>query len=345
MAVGQAVKVLVATQSKEVYEVLRTCSGVECEVALYTGTIKELLPQVQLIIIDYEDIVEYPFSEADIREEIFAARVFESNGRDFCSDPARFLSGVATSQPGKMLAMPEHYCIAFASYSGGVGRTTLALDTALHYAATMKAFREKRGKQESNRLPAIQEPALLVELTYGVSSLAALTGIEMPYLYQLVTQPEANIQEYKEVGLVPMDYENVRMLSVDLLQRYIRQQRAEHSLTVVDCLWPHGLANALAEQVDLWIVVASGRPDTIANARKLHEQLNADFHDKVWMLLNQSSEAAAAKDVEDLDWAIKLRRVARPDDYRGELGRQVLASVFSPIWEDYANPRKAGARS
>lgn len=345
MASGQAVKVLVATQSGDVYDALRARDGVGFEIALYTGSIKELLPQTQLVIIDYEDIVEYPLSKAEIREAIFGARADECTSADFVADPDKWLSGLVSGKVGAFRHMPERFCVAFVSYSGGIGRTTLALDTALHYASVMKEYRDKRSKQATqSRLLVIKEPALAIEFTYGASSLVSLTGLDMPYLYQLATQPEAVMLEYKGVGLVPMDYENVRMMSVDLLRNFVQEQRALHSLSVIDCLWPHGLITAVSEGVDLWIVVSSARPDAVANARKLSSELGAQFDkSKVWSVLNQN-EGPISKAADEISWDIRLPRVSRPDDYRGDLGRAILSKVFAPIWEDYSKPKKPAGR-
>jgi len=338
MVTGRVAKVLVATQSEAVYEILKARRDVSYEIALYTGTIETLLPTVQLVIIDYEDIVEYPLKEADLRQALFAARVRDCSSQDFAADPDNYLGGLTTREPfGGMYELPANYCVAFASYSGGTGRTTVALDTAFHYAAVMKAYREKHKDEIGLEAQSAGEnQALVVEMTYGVSSLISMTGLEMLSLYQLATQPDAVAHTYKGVTLVPMDYENVRMLSAELLQGYLQKRLKEHRLTVVDCLWPHGLTSALEDQVNLWLVVASSRKDTVINARKLYEELRERFHDShVGLLLNQTGNSAAEAELGDLEWDIKLSRVARPDDYRGSLGYEVLSRIFSPVWEDY----------
>ena len=348
MVTGRVAKVLVATQSEAVYEILRARRDVSYEIALYTGTIETLLPQVQLVIIDYEDIVEYPLPEADVRQALIAARVRECSSKDFVADPDNYLGGLTTREPfGGMFELPDNYCVAFASYSGGIGRTTIALDTALHYAAVMKAYREKhKGEMEAESQAAQGNVAMVIEMVYGVSSLASMTGLDMPSLYQLATQPDAVAHSHKGVTLVPMDYENVRMLSAELLQGYLQKRMEEHSLTVVDCLWPHGLTSALEEQVNLWIVVASTRPDTVKNASKLYDELRERFPEShVSLLLNQAPNTSADKDFGDLKWDIKLTRVARADDYRGQLGYTVLSKIFSPVWGDYdkiSKPERKG---
>ena len=130
---------------------------------------------------------------------------------------------------------------------------------------------------------------MLIELTFGVSALMASTGVEMPALMQLATDPERKAVRYKGVDFVPMDYDNVRVVSVDLLEDYFRLALASHGLTVVDAVWPHPLSDALADRVDLWIVTACARKDTVVNAGKLAGELSARYSpDKVWLLQNRA---------------------------------------------------------
>ena len=347
MIAGQAVRVLVATQAERVYEILEA-RDVSYDIALYTGTIRELLPEAQLVIIDYEDVVEYPLTETEIREEIFGAMIYECSSADFCANPEGFLDGLAVNTPGKMLTLPEHYCIAFVSYSGGTGRTTLALDTATCFAETMQkhAGKEKRRNPDAYKIAAV--PGLVIEFAFGTSALISLTGLDMPSLMRLATVPETQAQAYRGMALVPMDYENVRMIAVDFLERYFHRQMGEHNLTVLDIIWPHELSGALARHVDLWIVVAAERSDTIANAQKLYDELCAEFpRDKVWLLQNQVSKETggqptgqAGQEEGELKWHISLPRIRRPDDLKGDLGRVILSKVFAPLWEEYDKPSK-----
>jgi hypothetical protein len=327
------IRVLVATESVQVRRLLEQRGDVRFDIAVHTSAIRDLLPDVHLIIIDYEDLVEYELSEAEIRDEIFAARIYECSSSDFVSDPDGYLSGVAINRPGRMLNIPPRFCICFTSYSGGTGRTTLALDTAIHFAETM-------GKADRSKFTngvATPGSTLLIELSFGVSALLSLTGAEMPGLSRLATDPDASLQKFRGVSLLPMDYDYARLLPSDLLQRYLTHQIAAHQLTVVDCIWPHGLADALVDEVDLWIVLASERGDAQVNARRLSDELTgmaADRH--VWMLLNQADDS---RNGDSQEWQIVLPRVDRSDEYAGELGQAILSRVYAPIWQDYAKPK------
>jgi hypothetical protein len=329
------IRVLVATKSAEVRRLLEQRGDVHFEIAVHTSAIKKLLPDAHLVIVDYEDLVEYELSEAEIREEIFAARVYECTSSDFCNAPDTFLGGAAINRPGRMLGLPSRYCIAFVSYSGGTGRTTLALDSAFQYA-------ESVGKPIRASKPAAGQPAnssavLLVELTYGVSSLVSLTGLTMSSISQLATDPDAQMQQYRGVSLLPMDYAYARLLPNDLLRRYLGQQMDRHQLTLIDCIWPHGLAEAVRDRVDLWIIVATERPDALVNAQRLYSELTAFRPEQqVWLLLNRATHR---KGNSMLEWQIQLPLIAKADEFRGELGSAILSAVYAPIWQRLAKEK------
>jgi hypothetical protein len=351
MAASRTIKVLVASQAREIYEILGERDNVAYDIALYTGTIKSSLPGVQLVIIDYEDLVEYPLSEVEIREELHQSQVVQCSSSEFAANPDRFLGELVANRPGAMLSLPEHYCLAFVSYSGGTGRTTLALDTALRYADVLSKYRDPRDVDESletsSQTDEDQRPALVLELTFGTSSIVAVTGIDMPHLYQLTTDTETHPQVHKGVDLVPMDYENVRVLSSDYVKRYFAHQVETHRLSIVDATWPHGLADAMADKVDLWIVLATERPDTIVNAQKLSEELRARYgENKVWLLQNAATRGRkrgdnGAQAAYRLAWNVQVPTVNSPDSYRGEMGEIVLSQVFAPIWSDYTKSRRS----
>jgi hypothetical protein len=344
MSASQPIRVLVATQTEQVYEILKERGDVRYDIALYTGTISDLLSRVQLVIIDYDDIAEYPLSEVDLRERIFASQVRECSSEDFIADSESFLDAIAMSRAGAMLSLPDYYSIAFVSYSGGVGRTTLAMDTAYYYVDAAKRFREKSRRTRREGIKTPNSTALLLELCYGASSLISVTGLDMPSLMPLATSPEAQMHMHRGVSHVPMDYDNVRMLDVDLLQRYFRRQMEQHALTVIDGIWPHGLADALVQAVDLWIVVASERPDTIVNALRLYDELATEYGEgRVWLLQNQIENEK--KGDNNIPWNIRVPRIPRPDEFRGEIGRFVLSKVFAPLWATiYDAQTKPGLR-
>ena len=317
-------KVLVATKNLEIFEALQRIEDVESEEALFTGQIYDLISTSDLVIIDYEDLVEHPYDARMIRELLAESEVRAYSSDDFLLDPERCIRE-AEMRPGSMTRLPEKYVLAFTSYSGGTGRTTLALDTALHFARQTE-------KQLRTKLPTV-----LVEFTYGASGLASILGLEMPHLYDLATQTDLEPTKYRGVTIIPMDYDNCRLLSVDLLRKYMKRQMSGHVLTIVDALWPHGLIGAVEEDINRWMIVATPRLDAIENARALKEELGNQSCD---ILLNQMGGAADGLALAGLERIIDLSRVDRVDRFEGKLGKQILAKVYGPAWDKYERRRR-----
>jgi len=328
MIAEQLVRVIVATESREVRRLLESRPNVSFEISVHTAQISSLLSEAHLLVIDYEDLVEFGLDKAALREEVFGSRVYECTSEDFLADPASYLSGRAVNRAGKMLSLPETYTIAFVSYSGGTGRTTLAMETAFAFAEGSRLHKKKSAEPDA-------EQVLLVEFSHGVSSLLMLTGLECPSLSESAKDPDVELGKHRGVTLLPMDYDFSRLLPSDLLEQYLGRTMEQHRLTVIDCLWPHGLADAISSQVNLWVVVASERPDAIKNAMRLHDELTARFHDAhVWLLMNRIPEGKENHRADEANWNIALNEIKRPDEFKGELGNQILAQVFAPIWKN-----------
>jgi septum formation inhibitor-activating ATPase MinD len=204
-------------------------------------------------------------------------------------------------------------CIAFTSYSGGTGKTTLAVDTALHFARRTKL------------------PVMLMEFTYGLSALDMLTGQEMPHLFDLTTQLDIEAMRWKGVSLVPMDYENCQDLSMRLINNYVKKQMAHHVLTVIDSQWPHGLIGAVKDEVDQWLVVGAPRLVAVENAEKLRAELNP--HASV--IVNQNGSPFDSLALAGRERALTLPRVRHPDRFDGELGKRVLEWLYGKTWKQY----------
>jgi len=306
-------KVLVATKALEVFDVLQGIEGVECQEALFTGQIYDTIPKVQLVIVDFGDLVQHPYSVEMLQGLLAESSIPSVSSEEFLAQPDKWLleaRGIA----GEMARLPEKMSIAFVSYSGGTGKTALAMDTALHFARRTKM------------------PVLLVEFTYGESAIAALTGLEMPYLFDLTTQLEAKAMRWRGVTLAPMDYDNCQDLSIQLIAKYLKGQMAQHVLTVVDSHWPHGLIGAIRDEVDRWFVVATPRPDAIENAKKLKKELDP----KASIILNQKGGIADSLALTGLERALDLPQIRQVDRFEGHLGRQILSQAYgSQNWRRY----------
>jgi hypothetical protein len=221
-------------------------------------------------------------------------------------------------------AAPSHQSESFVSYSGGTGKTTLALDTALRFARAIQK--------------ATERPALLIEFTFGVSALAALTGLQMPSLFDLVTADVNELEpaRYNGVTLIPMEYETARDLSLDLVREFLKKQTSDHILTIIDAQWPHGLLPAIQDSVDRWLIVATPRVDAVANA----EKLRAELKERAYIVLNQRSGLVDNLALSGFQKDLELPRVARPEAFEGkQLGETLLQWLYGKqAWAKYSQP-------
>jgi CO dehydrogenase nickel-insertion accessory protein CooC1 len=308
-------RVLIATKVLAVFDALKDVKDIELEEALFSGQIYEGLAGTQMAIIDFEDVAPHPYSLDMLREVLAEKGVLFVSSQEFLSQPDRWLAE-ARAAKGEPTALPQQKAVAFVSYSGGTGKTILALDTAVHFARRTKM------------------PVLLAEFTYGDSALAAMTGLDGPYLFDLATQLDVESAKYKGVTLVPMDYEYCRDLPVRQLAQYFEEQMEKHILMVVDSRWPHGLIGAVQDEIDEWLVVATPRIDAVENARRLRRELE-EKERKASIIINQKSTADSLV-LAGFEGALDLPRVRQPDRLEGQLGREILSLIYGKkIWRRY----------
>jgi hypothetical protein len=249
------------------------------------------------------DIIRY-LSERDIP--------FVSS-EEFLSEPDSWLAE-ARRLGGEATDLPTKRTVAFVSYSGGVGKSVLALDTAAHFARRTKL------------------PVVVLEFTYGESALSALVGRNVPALFELATQPDVDPVVWNGVTLVPMDYDNSRDLSIQLLGKYLKDVIREHVLTVIDAHWPHALIGAVRDEIDRWYVVANMRPDAVENAEKLAAELGP----KATVLINQKGGSIDSLALRGLERAVEIPMVKEADKFQGQLGKRVLFNIYGDAtWGKY----------
>jgi CO dehydrogenase nickel-insertion accessory protein CooC1 len=307
-------KVLTATKALAVFEFLEDLEDIEQTEALFTGRIYDALSEVQFVIVDFEDVVEQPYDVEMLRRVFAENEILFASSEEFLSQPEHWIQE-ARRVRGQLTKLPKKRVIAFAAYAGGTGKTTLSLDTALHFA----------------RRTAM--PVLAVEFTYGVSALAALTGLEMPHLFDLATQLDVVAARWKGVTLVPMDYDSCQDLPIQRIARYLEEEMNNHVLTVVDATWPHPLIGAVQEEVDEWFAVATPRVDAVENAEKLRDELGSK---KASIIVNRRGGVVDSLALSRVGSALDLPEVRRPDQYDGKLGKQVLSLTYGPkTWRKY----------
>ena len=327
-------KLLVATRERRVFDILESSNDVggsaswEVVVALDTGAIYQAIPDIDLAIVDYHDLVAHPFAVDFVRTLLSRADLLECASSEFLLDSEHYLSG----GPGKKRSayrLPPHKVIALTSYSGGTGKTTLALDTAWYFVSKTR--------------DVLELPAAVFEFTYGASALQALVGEDETTLADLVLQPEVSPYQFHGVSLYPMDYGKIRSLDAGRVTRYLSDQIASNALIVIDTSWPHGMVPALGEEVDLWIVLATPTVDAIENANKLREELSEIYgHSKVILAVNQMGGLGSSLALWGTSRNLQIERVQQDDIFfAGRLGKKVLAHLYGDLWEEY---ERAGKR-
>ena len=306
-------KVLVATKDLAVFDALQGIDGLEVDRALFTGQIYDALPGSRLVVVDFDDLVEHPYSVGMLRGVLSDSDVPFVSSEEFLAEPDSWLAE-ARRLAGDASDLPTKRTIAFVSYSGGVGKTVLAMDTAAHFVRRCKL------------------PACVLEFSYGESALAARMDQEIPALFELATQPNVEPHKWNGVTLVPMDYDNSRDLSIQLLGKYLKDIMREHVLTVIDSHWPHALIGAVRDEIDRWYVVGTPRPDAMDNAEKLASELGP----KAVILLNQKGGLGDSLALQGIQRAIEVPVEREPDRFTGKLGKRVLMHTYGePTWGQY----------
>jgi hypothetical protein len=313
-------EIFVATRNHLVFEALDRF-GVNYQVGLFTDELCAALQTAHKVIVDPDDLVPLKYSVTATMGMISQQGVESWSSERFLQDPNEFLKLVSAGASGPV---PPKRVIAFTSYSGGTGKTTLALDTALRFArATQRAA---------------ERPALLIEFTFGASALAALTGLQMPSLFDLVTTDVNELEpaRYNGVTLIPMEYETARDLSLDLVRDFLKKQTSDHILTVVDAHWPHGLLPAVQDFVDRWLIVTTPRVDAVANAEKLRGELK----ERAFVALNQRGGLVDNLALSGFQKDLDLPRVGRPEAFEGkQLGEAILQWLYGKqAWAKYSQP-------
>lgn len=305
-------KVLVATPDLAVFDAFQGVEGVEYKEALFTGGLYDELPGAQLVIVEFEELVPHPYSVEMVRDLLENSEVPYATSDDFLAEPDRWIME-ARRVRGEITGLPSKRSIAFTSYSGGTGKTVLSIDTALHFARRTKL------------------PVLLTDFSYGESGVAALIGQQVPHLFDLATQPDTQPAQWKGVTVVPMDYENCRDLSVQLIGKYLKERITQHVLTVVDIQYPHALLSGIREEIDQWYVVATPRPDAVENARKLKEELGR----RAGIILNRKGSLDSIA-LSGIERTLDLPDVGQADRFEGKLGREVLLETYGEKnWRQY----------
>ncbi len=312
-------KVVVATRTLDVLDSLQRAgiNGTSTHKALFTGQVYDALPGANLVIVDFDDLVPHPYTTDMLRGLLTEGNILNVSGADFMARPQHWLEEARRSN-GLSTDLPSKRIIAFTSYSGGTGRTTLAIDTALYFARRTHL------------------PVFLTEFAYGESALAPLTDPKAPHMFDLITQADVEPLKWKGVTLAPMDYENCRDLSPQLVMRWLREQMDNHVLAVIDGHWPHAMLGgslSVRDDVNDWFVLATPRPDAVENGLKLRDELGPK---RARLVLNMMGGALDSMTLNGIKREMDLPKVNQADRFEGRLGRTILALTYGrDTWRKY----------
>ena len=262
------------------------------------------LQGAHLAVVDLAELAGTTEERQRLESALQSPDLVRVDGQTFVQDPVAALEqAVARAGLGSMLPPRS---VAFTAWAGGVGKTTLALASAL-------AFHRETGL-----------PTAVVELAPGPSALRAVTGAEGATLYQVVTQGAA-YPTWEGLTLGLMDGATAELLAPEQITAHWQQLHAEHIYVAYDAAAWHPLVEYVrAAQT---YVLADGRPDAQVEAVNLAEHLRTQTESRVALGLNRAGVAGRVSLPEKPAFALGNVR----DPLRGKLGRQVLRAVY-PGW-------------
>lgn len=217
-----------------------------------------------------------------------------------------------SSNTGVRFVIPK--VIMYASYSGGIGKSTLSISTA-------RAFREITGL-----------PAAVIESGIGSSILLTKVGLsDGPSLFE-VMRIGAQPRKWKDVDLYPLsEREAYAMIEYRDFVKKLKEIASVHPLTIIDGSPNSPLWDTLASFVDEVIVVAAPRPDTILQARTTYAETR-----EFWTVRNMEGKrvrlvANLTKNV--IEKAAFTERVDAFIDFNEGLARDFSSTLGQPILE------------
>lgn len=322
-------KVLVATKDPDVLTTVREHPDAEPVPALGTGNIYKAIPEVQLAVVDYADLFPRPFSIELIRKLLEESGIPQYSSDEFMASVQSLLA--SRTPKGRTLPLLPQQVITFTSYSGGTGKTSLALDTAYRFV-------------ERTRNAWIELPAAVLEFTYGGSALGALVGEGQPTIDELVEQPEREPFRLNGFTLYPMQYDRLDLSARERIIEYLRRQMSHHVLNIIDTSWPHGLVSDLGAEIDLWVILSTPRIDAIENAQHLRDELAAQYGaERVLVAVNQMGGLSDKLAVMGSGYEIELSKVKQSGVFfEGKLGKEILTRVYGDAWQEYERARRRG---
>ena len=266
--------VLLASTSpnQEILERLGQNSDILVREAFTTRGVMQDLPGVHLVILD--EVMALPDTSYEVLQ-----RSLEMSGIpvvppiQFLANPEEWLGRARLANSKRITFLPNRQ-INLVNWSGGVGKTTLAM-------AICKRFVQRTGL-----------PAALLELSMGGSALHARISPDLPEFFSIATHKEEPAL-WHGVSLYPMDGRTIDVLwseDPDGVCKVLAEIRHKHTLFVVDCFPGHPLFSELSKPMPSLVnlVITSPRDDAMMQARRLMNEIAEPSH----LVLNMAKSLA-----------------------------------------------------
>ncbi|MBI3913109.1 MAG: hypothetical protein HY327_02765 [Chloroflexi bacterium] len=318
------IRVLVVSRQLAVIQALVYLGPCHTVEAITTRGAYAALQGAQLAIIDWTDVVEDGMSKATLLDVVTRSGIPSTTPDEFLQNPAAWRAH-ALAAAGNFASFPPAR-VAFTSFSGGVGKTTLTLDTAIRFASVTNL------------------PTAVLELTHAPSSLRVITNIQPAAdFYAAATKEDASIlPRWRGVTIALFDYQVGRLLEseADRVTRMFKAICRRHILTLVDSEFPHALLDMLAPQIEKWFVLASPKADALNNARALRDALsNTPNFKPPQVIYNLVERFVDQFGKVGLDPALTLALIQDPERFDGRLGERVLPLIY-PYWQSAQKGKK-----
>jgi hypothetical protein len=298
-----------------VYQALEGIAPYQSTEAVTTRGVYHALPKVQLAIVELESLIEEEVSRETLVEILNRSRVPWTTPEDFLAQPGTWRAH-ALAASGNFQSFPPATA-ALTSYSGGVGKTTLSLDTAVHFASRTRL------------------PTAIVEFPYGPSPLRVITGVsEGASLVDVVHNEHATLPHWRGVTLVTVNYHEVGgLLKPEEVVQCFERIQAAHILTIVDSEYPHPWLEIIARHIGTFLIIAAPRADAWNNAAALKQWMERapETYAHSQVIFNLVDGWGDRLTQMGLVRAMDLPRIKNPERLDGRLGTQVLRAIY-PYW-------------
>lgn len=310
------VRVLVATSQVEVHTALEAIAPYQATEAVTTRGVYHALPKVQLAIVEIENLIEEEVPRETLVEILNRAHVPWTTPEGFLAESMTWRAH-ALAASGNFQSFPPATA-ALTSYSGGVGKTTLSLDAAVHFASRTKL------------------PTAIVEFPYGPSALRVITGTtDGAGFVDVVHNERAILPTWRGVTLVTVNYNDVGgLLKPEEVVQCFERIQAAHILTIVDSEFPHPWLDIIARHIGTFIIIAAPRADAWNNAAALKQWMERapETFAQSQVVFNLVDGWGDRLTQMGLARTMDLPRIKNPERLDGRLGTQLLRAVY-PYWK------------